>query len=141
MQKTNLWLPKRTCGYQRASLIAPLVENPPAMQETLVQFLDREDPLEQGKVTHSSVLVWRIHGLYSPWGRKQSEGTERLSLSQKGNGGGINQEFEINIYTLLHIYRKPKGTCHIAGNYTQYFVITNKGRLSEKEYVFVCVYN
>ena len=32
------------------------------MQETLVRFLDREDPLEKGKATHSSILAWRI-----PW--------------------------------------------------------------------------
>ena len=39
-----------------ASLIAQMVENPPAMQETLVQFLSQEDPLEKGKATHSSIL-------------------------------------------------------------------------------------
>ena len=43
-----------------ASLLAQLVKNPPAMQETLVQFLDREDPLEEGMATHSSILAWRI---------------------------------------------------------------------------------
>ena len=43
-----------------ASLIAQLVKNPPAMQETLVQFLGWEDPLEKGKATHSSILAWRI---------------------------------------------------------------------------------
>ena len=37
-------------------LIAQLVENPPAMQETPVQFLGQEDPLEQGLATHSSIL-------------------------------------------------------------------------------------
>ena len=43
-----------------ASLIAQLVKNPPAMQETLVQFLVWEDPLEKGKATHSSIQAWRI---------------------------------------------------------------------------------
>ena len=42
------------------SLIAQLVKNPPAMQETLVQFLGQEDPLEKEKATHSSILAWRI---------------------------------------------------------------------------------
>ena len=46
--------------YSRASLVAQLVKNPPAMQETLVQFLGREDPLEKGQATHSSILAWRI---------------------------------------------------------------------------------
>ena len=39
-----------------ASLIAPLVKNPPGMKETPVQFLGQEDPLEKGKATHSSIL-------------------------------------------------------------------------------------
>ena len=43
-------------------MIAQLVKNPPAMQETLVQFLGQEDLLEQSMVTHSSILAWRI-----PW--------------------------------------------------------------------------
>ena len=46
-----------------ASLVAQLVENPPAMRETWVGSLGWEDPLEKGKATHSSVLAWRI-----PWG-------------------------------------------------------------------------
>ena len=45
-----------------ASLVAQLVKNPPAMQETQVQFLGWEEPLEKGKATCSSVLAWRI-----PW--------------------------------------------------------------------------
>ena len=40
------------------SLVAQLVNNPPAMQETLVQFLGLEDPLEKGMATHSSILAW-----------------------------------------------------------------------------------
>ena len=45
-----------------ATLIAQFVKNLPAMQETLVQFLGREDPLDKGKPTHSSTQAWRI-----PW--------------------------------------------------------------------------
>ena len=40
--------------------VAQLVKNPPAMQETPVRFLGREDPLEEGMATHSSILAWRI---------------------------------------------------------------------------------
>ena len=40
----------------RASLLAQLVKNPPATQETPVQFLCQEDALEKGKATHSSIL-------------------------------------------------------------------------------------
>ena len=59
-----------------ASLVAQLVKNPPAMWKTWVRTLGWEDPLEEGQATHSSVLAW-----YSPWGRKESGTTERLSLS------------------------------------------------------------
>ena len=44
----------------RASLTAQLVKNPPAMQENLARFLGWEDPLENGKATHSRILAWRI---------------------------------------------------------------------------------
>ena len=42
--------------YSWVSLVAQLVKNPPVMQETLVQFLGQEDPLEKGYATHSSIL-------------------------------------------------------------------------------------
>ena len=51
-----------THQYSWSSLVAQLVKNLPAMQETWVQSLAWEDPLEKGKVTHSSILDWRI-----PW--------------------------------------------------------------------------
>ena len=44
--------------------MAELVKNLPAMQETQFQSLGREDPLEEGWATHSSILAWRI-----PWTR------------------------------------------------------------------------
>ena len=61
-----------------ASLIAQLVKNPPAMQETPVRFLGREDPLEEGMATHASMLARRIpmdrvawqaivHGVAKSW--------------------------------------------------------------------------
>ena len=43
-----------------ASLETQTVKNPPAMWETRVQSLGREDPLEEGMATHSSILAWRI---------------------------------------------------------------------------------
>ena len=48
--------------YSWASLLAQLVKNPPAMPETWVRSMGWEDPLENGKATHSSILAWRI-----PW--------------------------------------------------------------------------
>ena len=46
--------------FNRASLVAQLVKNPPAMQETWVQSLGWKDPLEKGEATHCSILLWRI---------------------------------------------------------------------------------
>ena len=43
-----------------ASQVAQLVKNPHAKEQTLVQFLDWEDPLEEGMATHSSILAWKI---------------------------------------------------------------------------------
>ena len=57
------------------------VKNSPAMRETWVLCLGWEDPLEKGKATHSSILAWRFHGLYSPWGHKELDTTEQLSFS------------------------------------------------------------
>ena len=67
--------------------MAQTVKNPPAMQETWVQSLGWEDPLEKRTATHFSILAWRIPwieelgGLQSPWGRKESDITEPLTLS------------------------------------------------------------
>ena len=47
-------------GLSWASLVAQLVKNPPAMQETRVRSLGWEDPLEKGLATHSSILARRI---------------------------------------------------------------------------------
>ena len=70
-----------------ASLVAQMVKNPPAMQETWVRSLGQEDSLEKRMATHSSILAWRIpwmdRGAWkaSPWGRKELDTTEQLTLS------------------------------------------------------------
>ena len=51
--------------HYRVSLVVKTVKNPPAMQETGVQSLGWEDPLEEKMATHSSILAWRI-----PWTEK-----------------------------------------------------------------------
>ena len=52
----------------RASLVAQMVKNPPVMQETWVQSLGWEDPLEEGMATHFSILVWGIPWTEEPGG-------------------------------------------------------------------------
>ena len=60
-----------------ASLVAQTVKHLPAMQETQVQSLGREDPLEKEMATHSSTLAWKIPWIEKP-GRLQSMGSQRV---------------------------------------------------------------
>ena len=57
--------------------MAPLVKNLPAMQETQVQSLGREDPPEKRMATHSSILAWRVPWTEEP-GRLPSTGLQRV---------------------------------------------------------------
>ena len=59
-----------------ASPVAQTVKNLPAIQETWVQSLGWEDPLEKGIATHSSILAWRIPWIEEP-GRLESMGLQR----------------------------------------------------------------
>ena len=61
--------------YSWASLVAQLIKNLPSMQETWVQSLGWEDPLEKGTAIHSSILAWRIPWT-SPWGHKELDTSE-----------------------------------------------------------------
>ena len=61
-----------------------MVKNLPAIQETQVKSLGREDPMEEETAIHSSILTWRIPWTeslvgYSPWGHKELDATERLT--------------------------------------------------------------
>ena len=58
-------------------LVAQMVKNLPATQETQVQFLVQEDPLKKGMATHSSTLAWRIPWTEEPDGL-QSVGSQRV---------------------------------------------------------------
>ena len=62
---------------KRTSLVAQIVKNLPAMQETQVQSLSLEDPLEKGMATHSSILAWMIPWTEEPGG-PQSLGSQRV---------------------------------------------------------------
>ena len=72
----SLWNSTFSWVYLRASLVAQMVESLPAVQETQVQSLGQEDPLEKVMATHSNILAWRI-----PWtvesGRLQSMELQR----------------------------------------------------------------
>ena len=60
----------------RASPVAPLVKKLPAVQETWVQSLGQEDPLEKEMATHSTILAWEI-----PWTEEPS-GLQSLGLQE-----------------------------------------------------------
>ena len=63
-----------------------MVKRQSTMRETWVPSLGREDPLEKKMAIHSSTIAWKIpwteqpDRLHSPWGRKESDTTERLRL-------------------------------------------------------------
>ena len=63
-----------------ASLVAQMVKNLPAKQETPGSYLGQEDPLEKGMATYSSILTWRI-----PWGRKELSTMTQECLSSSLN--------------------------------------------------------
>ena len=92
--------------YFWASLVAQLVKNLPAMQETWVRSLGWEDPLEKGKATHSSIVVWRI-----PWtiqSRRDNRATFTFTLAIPGM---------LTLYALMvtndNIQRKRKLSFHL----------------------------
>ena len=64
-------------SFIQASLVAQTVKNLPAMQETWIQSLSREDPREKGMAIHSSILAWRIPWTEEPRGL-QSMGSQRV---------------------------------------------------------------
>ena len=80
-----LHLLKGICAGRHFLLLFPIpqsfsdgsvVKNPPAMQETQVQSLGREDPLEKDITTHSSILAWEIPWTEEPGGL-QSMGSQK----------------------------------------------------------------
>ena len=87
-----------------------MVKNLPEMQETWVQSLGQEDPLEKGMATHSSVLAWRI-----PWieesGRLQSMGHKELDTTKQLT---LSLSFTLFIFTSFHYvyieYSLPGGS-------------------------------
>ena len=76
-----------------------MVKSLPAVQGTRVRSLGREDPLEKGMATHSSILAWRIPWTEEPGGLwcmgSQSDRTERLTLSFSHGNSAFNHFKEL----------------------------------------------
>ena len=92
-----------------APLVPQMVKNLPAVQETQVQSLDWEDLLKKGLATHTVFLPGEFHGQrslvdYSPWGRKESDVTERL-----------------NTHTHIKVYP----CCSMSLNFLPYWIVSH----------------
>ena len=87
----------------QASLMAWMVKNLPVLQETEVRSLGREDPLEKGMATHSSILAWRI-----PWPEKPG-GLQSIGLQSQTWSGAFH--FYLKYSTFCYLYSgQPGGT-------------------------------
>ena len=89
-----------TPAHRAAFLVAQMVKNLPAMQETWVQSLGQEDPLEKGMAIRSSILAGESHGQrklvsYSPWDHKESDLTEQLTHTHTN----MEHPIHLNIYS------------------------------------------
>ena len=80
-----------------------MVKYPPAVQESWVQSLGEEDPLEEGMTAHSSILAWRIPWTEKPvYSSKESDSTEQLTLSY---GNFIPYEiFQLCVYSVVQLW-------------------------------------
>ena len=100
-----------------ASLVAQMVKHLPAMRETQVWSLGKEDPLEKEMATHSSTLAWKIPWMEEP-GRLQSMGSRRvrhdwatsLSLSHYDGGNEDNGDF-LQKVPCMHCYTQCPQPC------------------------------
>ena len=94
------------------------VKKLPAMRETQVRSLGRKDPLQKGMATHSSILAWGIPWTeepvtYSPWGRRELDMAEGLTLSLSAGPGldihpreretHIHMEIWMFMFTAIHL--------------------------------------
>ena len=92
--------------YSWPSLVAQLVKNPPAMRETWVQSLGWKDPLERERLPTPVFWPGEFHGLYRPWGHKESDRTKWLSILFSKDTYSTDSTLLgsgcLPLYTLLH---------------------------------------
>ena len=89
-----------------------MVKRLPMIWETQVQSLGQEDPLEKAMATHSSTLAWKIPWVesvvgYSPWGRKESDTTERLHFTFFYQPEIVSGFMKRDLLKNKYIYRAP----------------------------------
>ena len=88
-------------GTYRASVVAQMVKNFPAMWETWVRFLGWEDHLEEGMATHSSILAWRM-----PW-TEEPGGLQSMVLQRVGHDSVTKHSTVINV-SLIYLLPPAK---------------------------------
>ena len=79
-----------------------MVKNRPATQETRVQSLGREDPLEKGKATHSSILAWKI-----PW-TEEPGGLQSMGSQRGGRYTALYTNYTTQLALPLQIVKVPE---------------------------------
>ena len=90
--------------YSWASIVPQLVKNPPIMQETWVRSLGREEKISWRRERLPTPVFWprEFHGLFSPWGRKESDMTERLLSDFHFHfHRGIQEYATLSLYKIL----------------------------------------
>ena len=118
--KPGVWSELEDHGFRAGSspgLIAQFVKNLPAMQETWVWFLGRQDPLEKEMATHSSILAWRIHGHKSlvgnsPWDCKCQTWLRTTPPPPSPGHLGLSPKLDFGqVYVSAHGF-KPQSEMH-----------------------------
>ena len=94
--KVELGLQPGNPKSMQQSVVAQMVKNLPAMQETGIPFLGQEDPLEEGMTTHSSILPGKSHGQRSltghgPWGQTRLSNQDLHCTGTLGQGAPSGQ--------------------------------------------------
>ena len=107
-----LWVCAASPGFFRASQIAPVVKNSPAMQKTQVSSLGEEDPLEKEMTTHSSVLAWEV-----PW-TAETNGLQSM--------GSQKSQTWLSTHAHMHIHTHARTRAH---THTQRFLQAHKALL------------
>ena len=100
-------------GILRKSLVAQMVKSLPAVQETWVQFLGQEDPLEKGMATHSSVLAWRIPIDGRTWqaaGGTWQAAVRRVKKSQTGLRDYVHSTWYFGASQVAPVVRNPSAS-------------------------------
>ena len=89
---------------KRASLVAHMVKNLSARQETWVQSLGWEDPLEEGIATHSSILAWRIPTDRGAWQATVHGVTKSQTLPQRGTSLSFFAMVQVKQFCTLYLH-------------------------------------